>query len=44
MSFDQAPAPIHAAQRESRAQQRTPDVIGVHWLAFVLWALAGERA
>ena len=20
------------------------DVIGVHWLAFVLWALAGERA
>ena len=19
------------------------DVIGVHWLAFVLWALAGER-
>ena len=28
MSFDQAPAPIHAAQRESRALQRTPDVIG----------------
>ena len=20
------------------------DVIGVHWLAFVLWTLAGERA
>jgi hypothetical protein len=20
------------------------DVIGVHWLAFVLWAFAGERA
>ena len=20
------------------------DVIGVHWLAFVVWALAGERA
>jgi uncharacterized membrane protein YcjF (UPF0283 family) len=20
------------------------DVIGVHWLAFVIWALAGERA
>jgi hypothetical protein len=20
------------------------DVIGVHWLAFVLWILAGERA
>jgi membrane-associated PAP2 superfamily phosphatase len=20
------------------------DVIGVHWLAFALWALAGERA